>query len=85
VKWVITSDEELLVIPKYVNGEEIAHAVISNKPVLAAGEADVAGQSGGYFGLEITEHSGHFVTPTGRMDWARYIWARHGIEFPTKR
>ncbi len=44
VKWVVTEDGDLLFIPAIVHGQEIAHSVINEgKPVLAAGEAMIAG------------------------------------------
>ncbi|WP_329060088.1 hypothetical protein [Amycolatopsis sp. NBC_01480] len=44
-----------------MNGDEISHAAIADgSRVRAAGQANVAGSSGGYFGLDIDNHSGHY-------------------------
>jgi hypothetical protein len=62
IKWVVTESGELLVTPHTVNGLEISHAVLSNgRPVLAAGQADIASAGGIYTGIGISEHSGHFM------------------------
>ena len=63
IKWAILEDGSLVVMPHTVQGVEISHAVLSGgKPVKAAGEATIAGSSDvGYFGLEISSRSGHFV------------------------
>ena len=52
-------------MPKFVNGVEISHSVLSRgAPVRAAGEANIAGSSKlGYFGTEIDDHSGQFFQP----------------------
>jgi RHS repeat-associated protein len=62
VKWAVLGDGSLAVMPKFVAGQEISHSVLSGgAPVLAAGEADIAGSAAdGYFGLGINRHSGHF-------------------------
>ena len=46
IKWAVLDDGTLVVMPKFVNGVEISHAVLSGgAPVRAAGEADVAGDA----------------------------------------
>ena len=62
IKWVITQEGELLMVPKYVDGVEISHAVINQgKPVVAAGEAMIAGDTAnGFYLLQISNHSGHY-------------------------
>lgn len=61
LKWVVTDSGELRVAPHTVNGDEISHAAIADgSRVRAAGQANVAGGSGGYFGLDIDNHSGHY-------------------------
>jgi hypothetical protein len=62
VKWAVLEDGTLVVQPKFVDGVEISHSVLSRgAPVRAAGEADIAGSAdGGYFGLDINDRSGHF-------------------------
>jgi hypothetical protein len=49
---VVTESGELLVTPKFIKGTEISHAVLSGgKPVLAAGEAEVAVAGGKALGM----------------------------------
>ncbi|MEU3828165.1 hypothetical protein AB0F36_23030 [Streptomyces sp. NPDC029080] len=61
VKWAALEDGELVIMPKRVQGEELSHPVLSGgAAVRAAGEAEVAGGGGQYFGLRIDSHSGHF-------------------------
>ena len=83
VKWVITKDGELWIIPKYVDNQEIAHSVIANGgDVIAAGEATIAGSDGSYIGLEITNHSGHYQPSVESLNVAREIFKEYGITFP---
>jgi RHS repeat-associated protein len=89
IKYVVTKDGKLLVVPKFVNGEEISHAVIvKGAPTLAAGEADVAGFDGAYYGSEIAPHSGHYHygnTPeqnAASEGIARGAFGDYGIFFP---
>jgi len=61
IKWAVTVEGELLIVPKYVKGEELAHAVLTNGgPVLAAGEAEIAITDGQYVVIEINNYSGHY-------------------------
>jgi RHS repeat-associated protein len=67
IKWAVTLAGELLVIPaKKVDAQgrtiEISHPVLVNgDSVLAAGQATIAGdKTVGYWGIEITNHSGHY-------------------------
>ena len=49
VKWAITTDGELSFIPKYVNGEEIPHTVITGgADVYSVGEATIMNNGRGY-------------------------------------
>ncbi len=64
LKFVVTLDGDVLTIPKYASdGREISHAVLTGgRPVLAAGELDVAGNSKvGYYGINFELHSGHYL------------------------
>ncbi|HEY3471334.1 MAG TPA: polymorphic toxin-type HINT domain-containing protein, partial [Amycolatopsis sp.] len=63
LKWAILEDGSLVVMPHTVQGVEISHAVLSGgQSVRAAGEATIAGSAQtGYFGIEISSRSGHFV------------------------
>ncbi|MFE0684238.1 polymorphic toxin-type HINT domain-containing protein [Streptomyces sp. NPDC058961] len=70
VKWAVLDDGQLLIMPKMVGGEELSHPVLSGgAKVQAAGEAQIAGAEGSYFGLEINSHSGHFFVE-GDPFWA---------------
>ncbi|MEQ7125102.1 RHS repeat-associated core domain-containing protein [Actinopolymorpha sp. B11F2] len=90
VKWAVLEDGNLVIQPKFVNGQEISHAVLSRgAPVRAAGEADIAGSSaGGYFGLDINPHSGHFLQGLPASASARSVqigkeaFGMAGIVFP---
>jgi len=89
VKWAITEQGELRVIPHTVEGIEISHAVLTEGgPVLAAGEADVAVIGELKVGTEITPRSGHFLqgadsgTNASVLELGRAAFRRFGIEFP---
>ncbi|MGW2823971.1 polymorphic toxin-type HINT domain-containing protein [Streptomyces sp. NPDC001443] len=61
IKWAVLEDGQLVIMPKMVGKEELSHPVLSGGgAVRAAGEAQIAGSGGQYFGLEINAHSGHF-------------------------
>lgn len=63
IKYVVTESGDVVVGPYSVDGTEISHAVLSGgDPVLAAGEAEIAGNSGdGYIGISLNPNSGHFM------------------------
>ncbi len=83
VKWVVTTDGELLVIPKYVRGQEIPHTVMTEgRPILAAGEADLAGTGGQYVAIELNNHSGHYLPGPERLQIGREAFERMGITAP---
>lgn len=89
LKWVVTQEGELLVIPRIWRGMEIAHSVASGgRPVLAAGEAEVAIQGATRFGTELTSHSGHYLNGASRvlndrvLEIGRRAFARSGVTFP---
>ncbi|GHG97922.1 Hint domain-containing protein [Streptomyces lanatus] len=70
IKWAVLEDGQLVIMPKVVQGQELSHPVLSGgAPVKAAGEAQIAGSNGQYFGLEINSHSGHFFKQ-GDPFWA---------------
>ncbi|MFF9410911.1 polymorphic toxin-type HINT domain-containing protein, partial [Streptomyces anandii] len=83
VKWVVREDGSLVIMPKVVNGQEISHSVLTRgSPVRAAGEADIAGDSEvGYFGLEINNHSGHFLPSSESLEIGKAAFAAAGIDF----
>jgi hypothetical protein len=84
VKWAVTEDGQLHVIPHSIEGDgEIPHTVATGgKPVLAAGEADIAGTQGEYQGLDIDNHSGHYKPSPESTQIGRDAFAAHGITFP---
>jgi hypothetical protein len=83
VKWAVRMDGSLVVIPKFVNGKEISHTVLTRgDPVLAAGEAEIAGSSAdGYIGLDINYHSGHFQPSAESLQIGKDAFALAGIVF----
>ncbi|MFJ7490052.1 hypothetical protein ACIQZB_02160 [Streptomyces sp. NPDC097727] len=61
MKWAVLEDGQLMIMPKRVGGNELSHPVLSGgAKVQAAGEAQISGAGGQYFGLEINSHSGHY-------------------------
>ncbi|RNL85786.1 polymorphic toxin-type HINT domain-containing protein [Halostreptopolyspora alba] len=82
LKWAVTTDGELFVIPKWKNGQELSHTVLTGgKPVRAAGETDIAGADGNYFGLEIDNHSGHYQPSPESVEIGKEAFSNNGIEF----
>jgi hypothetical protein len=89
IKFVLTDSGQLIVAPHTVDGVEISHAVLSGgRPVIAAGEANIAGTSGAYFGIDIVPHSGHYLNGASQadsqqsLDLARQAFTNIGITFP---
>jgi RHS repeat-associated protein len=84
VKWAVLPNDELRVVPKFAGGEEISHSVLSGGgPVRAAGEADIVGSADtGYMGLDINNHSGHFMPSSASRQTGIDSFARFGINFP---
>ena len=90
IKWAITEEGELLVIPHTVQTTEISHAVLTGgSPVLAAGEADIAIKGKNAIGIEITTRSGHFLKGTDAatneslLGLGKQAFKEFGIEFPS--
>lgn len=83
IKWAVTEDRTLSVVPMFDGTTEISHAVLSRgSPVMAAGQADIAGTSGQYFGLSIDNHSGHFMPSAESLRIGIDAFAREGVTFP---
>jgi hypothetical protein len=83
VKWVVNSDGELVIVQKYVDGQEISHTVLTNgQPVIAAGEADITGFDGYYYLLNITNHSGHYQPSASSIEIGREVFQANGINIP---
>ncbi|WP_326688583.1 DUF6531 domain-containing protein [Streptomyces sp. NBC_01795] len=83
IKWAVTEGNELVIIPKHAGGIELKHPVLTGgKPVLTAGEAEIAGGGGKYFGLELNNNSGHFKPSLESLETGRKAFERAGIPFP---
>ncbi|GGP72560.1 polymorphic toxin-type HINT domain-containing protein [Saccharothrix coeruleofusca] len=84
VKWAVREDGILVIVPKDIDGVgEIAHSVLTRgAPVRAAGEASIGGNAQiGYFGLEITNHSGHFLPSLESLQIGLEAFAAAGVRF----
>ncbi|AXX31222.1 hypothetical protein APASM_3857 [Actinosynnema pretiosum subsp. pretiosum] len=84
VKWAVRLDGSLVIVPKNVVGAgEISHTVLTRgESVLAAGEASIVGSAdAGYFGLEITRHSGHFQPGPETLQIGLDAFAAAGVKF----
>ncbi|WP_163783819.1 SitA5 family polymorphic toxin [Myxococcus vastator] len=89
VKWVITEDGRLKIVPHTWKTLEIAHSVASGgRPVLAAGEAEFSVHGAKYFGIQITPWSGHYMKGASKamndkvVKLGRQAFAQYGITFP---
>ncbi|WP_226994154.1 hypothetical protein [Myxococcus hansupus] len=89
LKWVVTAEGELLILPHTWRTKEISHAVASKgHPVLAAGQADIAVYGSTRAGLNITSHSGHYLhrasaaVSANALEIGKQAFARAGIIFP---
>ncbi|MFD7771423.1 polymorphic toxin-type HINT domain-containing protein [Streptomyces sp. NPDC059787] len=83
VKWAVREDGSLVVVPKFANGQEISHSVLTRgAPVRAAGEAEIAGSSrDGFFALEINNHSGHFLPSSESLQIGKDAFTAAGVHF----
>ncbi len=80
VKWAVTVAGELLIVPKYVRGEELPHTVLTNgEPVLAAGEAEIVRMDDQYALLDINHHSGHYRPDRQSLRIGERAFADRGI------
>ncbi|WP_187323544.1 hypothetical protein [Stigmatella aurantiaca] len=89
IKWVVTEEGQLRIIPHTWHQTEISHAVASGgRPVLAAGEAELAIHGSTRLGIEITSRSGHYLNGSSKavndkvLETGRKAFARFGITFP---
>lgn len=81
IKWAVTIEGELFVVPKFVGGEEIPHTVLTQcQPVLAAGEAEIVGERGEYILLEINNYSGHFQTTPKSLEIGKTAFRERRID-----
>lgn len=80
IKWAVSENGVLKIVPKIVNGEEISHTVIfQGNPVMAAGEADIAGTQGEYILLDISNYSGHYLPSAESLEIGIQTFAKAGI------
>lgn len=81
IKWAVTEDNKLFVIPKFANGEEISHVVLTGgQTVLAAGEANIAGSEGDYYMIDISNYSGHFQPTPDSLEIGKEAFRQQGID-----
>ncbi|MFH8408678.1 Hint domain-containing protein [Streptomyces sp. NPDC018019] len=83
IKWAVLEDNSLVIIPMKVKGQELHHSVLSGgAPVRAAGEAQIMGNKEvGYFGTNLTNHSGHFLPSQESLEIGREAFAAAGVHF----
>ncbi|WP_238540097.1 hypothetical protein [Corallococcus macrosporus] len=89
IKWVVTAEGDLLILPHTWRATEISHAVASGgRPVLAAGEADIAAHGTQRMGVAIKPYSGHYLfeapaaTSARALEIGRRAFSQAGIVFP---
>jgi RHS repeat-associated protein len=83
LKWVVTTDGELIVIPTTLRSVDISHAVMTNgAAVKAAGEVEIAAAGGAMQGIFIDNHSGHFQPSAQAEQIGRMVFGAFGIVFP---
>jgi hypothetical protein len=82
IKFTVSTEGDLSCIPFSEGGTEIPHTVASGgAPVLAAGEARIAGSAGQYTGLDINHLSGHYLPSLSSLDIAKGLFGTFGIRF----
>lgn len=83
IKWVVTEHGQLVVVAKWFRQEEVPHTVMTEgRPVLAAGEGEVASTGVTRVGIEITTYSGHYAPRPESLRVGRAAFAQFGIRFP---
>ncbi len=81
IKWAVTTDGELVIIPYIVGNIEINHTVLTDgKPVLTAGEAEIAGGEGQYFMISISNRSGHYQPSVDSLNVGIEAFKVRGID-----
>ncbi len=82
IKWVVTTDGHLLIIPKEFGSSEVTHAVAaSGGSVIAAGEASIYESGGVIEGLYINRWSGHYEPSAESLDIGVSKFGEYGITF----
>ncbi|MCP3104934.1 hypothetical protein LZ198_39320 [Myxococcus sp. K15C18031901] len=89
IKWVVTEEGQLQIVPHTWQSVEITHAVASGgRPVLAAGEAELSVHGSVRFGIRITPRSGHYLKGAPKsvseavLKIGRQAFSQFGIVFP---
>lgn len=81
IKWAVTINGELVIIPYSVGNIEINHTVLTGgQPVLAAGEAEIAGGKGQYFMMSISNRSGHYQPSADSLNIGIEAFEVRGID-----
>lgn len=81
IKWVVTLKGELMIIPYWFGSIEISHTFLTGgKPVLAAGEAEIAGGEGEYFMMSISNRSGHYQPSADSLNLGMRAFRVRGID-----
>jgi hypothetical protein len=82
IKWAVTKGLGLRIMPSDCRHDNLYHSLLSGgDPVLAAGEAQIVGWEGRYYGRYITYHSGHFQPGEESLDIGINAFRDVGIEF----
>jgi hypothetical protein len=79
----VLEDGSLVIMPKYVNGEEVPHSLLSGgQGVRSAGEAEIATAPGAEpYGVTINRLSGHFEPSAESLEIGVQACAEAGMEF----
>jgi hypothetical protein len=85
IKWAVTQSGELLIIPHTVSGMQIAHSVLAEgRPVLAAGEANIAVADNQCIGIGISNYSGHYLPNSSSLEIGKKSFESYGITFQSE-
>lgn len=80
IKWAVIENGTLLIVPKYVDGQEIPHTALTRgEAVLSAGEAEIIGSNGKYIMLEINHYSGHYQPRLESLEIGKQAFRDTGI------
>ena len=82
LKWVVTESGDLLFVPHAVGGIEISHSVLTDgRPVVAAGEAVIVVDGNERLCIEISKHSGHYLSDDNSLYIGKQAFKEFGITF----
>ncbi len=80
LKWVVTESGDLLFVPHAVGGIEISHSVLTDgRPVVAAGEAVIVVDGNERLCIEISKHSGHYLSDDNSLYIGKQAFKEFGI------